>query len=56
VRSGQSGSYVSKLEAGTIEPSLRGFARLAKALEMTPQEIYTVVLCEAAGEKEEEDE
>lgn len=55
-------SYVGKVEAGEIEPSLRAFARIAMALGLTSQEIRLCVL-EASrtvtpaeyGEKPDED-
>ena len=40
---GLSPSYVSKLESGEIEPSLRAFARLAETLGLTNAEILFVV-------------
>ncbi len=40
---GLSPSYVSKVEAGELEPSLRAFARIARALEFSPAEIYVCV-------------
>lgn len=40
-------SYVRKVEAGEIEPSLRQFARLARALGMNRYEIWNVVMAEA---------
>lgn len=44
---GLSESYVGKLEAGTIEPSLRAFAKLAKELRMTQREVAAVLAAEA---------
>jgi transcriptional regulator with XRE-family HTH domain len=46
-RSNLSPSYVTKLEAGEIEPSLRAFARIAMVLGMTPAEITFCVRQEA---------
>lgn len=43
IRAGLSESYVGKLESGQIDPSLRCFARIAMALDLTPQEIAFVV-------------
>jgi len=43
---GLSTSYVSKLEAGEIEPSVRAFGRLAVALGMNQQEIFFCVITE----------
>lgn len=37
---GLSPSYVSKVEAGEIDPSLRAFSRLAAALRMNSQEVW----------------
>lgn len=47
-RAGQSDSYVSKLEAGSVEPSLKTFSRLAVALQLTPLEVWAIVACEGA--------
>lgn len=47
-RAGLGKTYVCKLEAGDVEPSLRVFAQLAVALEMSPYEVWTVVANEAA--------
>lgn len=44
---GLSPSYVSKVEAGEIEPSFRAFARMACVLKMTPREIYLCISQEA---------
>jgi transcriptional regulator with XRE-family HTH domain len=51
LKSGHSVGYVWKLETGAIEPSLRGFARIAKALDMTPFELWVIVQAEAALEE-----
>jgi transcriptional regulator with XRE-family HTH domain len=48
VKAGLSRAYVCKLEAGGVEPSLRTFAQLAVALEMSPYEVWTVVVNEGA--------
>jgi len=45
---GVSPSYVSKLEAGEIEPSVKIFASLALALGMSSSEIVYCVASEAA--------
>lgn len=45
--SGLSPSYVSKVEAGEMEPSFRAFASMACVLRMTPREIYLVIAQEA---------
>lgn len=47
-RAGLSPSYVTKLEAGELEPSLHAFAKIAKAARLTQAEIYFCVLQEAA--------
>lgn len=47
VSAGLSESYVGKIERGECMPSLRTFALLARALELTPLEIYLVVQGEA---------
>lgn len=47
---GLSPSYVGKLEAGDIEPSVRAFARIAQVLELNRQEIYFCVLQEGLRE------
>lgn len=39
-------SYVGKLEAGEIEPSVKAFGRIALALGLNPQEIYFCVVLE----------
>jgi transcriptional regulator with XRE-family HTH domain len=41
---GLSPSYVGKVEAGEIEPSLKAFGRIALALRLTPQEIWLCVV------------
>lgn len=43
----RSPAYLSKLEAGDISPSFRGFSEIAVALDMTPREIWTIVRLEA---------
>lgn len=47
-RAGLSASYVGKLERSEIEPSVRAFAVIALALELTPQEILFCVRCALA--------
>lgn len=42
-----SASYVNKIEAGKMDPSLRCFARIAMALGLSPREIYVVIQQEA---------
>jgi predicted transcriptional regulator len=51
LRAGLSESYVGKLEAGKIDPSLRAFGQLAVALGLTCAEIHFLVL-EAARSTE----
>lgn len=36
-------SYITKLEAGELEPSLRSFARIVRALRLTPFEVMFCV-------------
>jgi predicted transcriptional regulator len=41
-------SYIAKFESGRIsQPSLVAFARMARALEMTPAEVYMAVMVES---------
>lgn len=47
-RAGLSASYVGKLEAGEIEPSVRTFALIALALELTSHEVFFCVRCAVA--------
>ncbi len=47
-KAGLSAAYVCKVEAGQVAASLRTFAQLAVALEMSPYEVWTVVVNEAA--------
>lgn len=46
LQAGLSPSYVGKLEAGEIEPSVRAFARLAMVLGMSVQEVFFCVITE----------
>jgi predicted transcriptional regulator len=46
-KAGLSTGYVSRLEAGDIDPSLSCFARLVMALDMSPLEVWVVVRNEA---------
>lgn len=48
-KAGLSSAYVTKVEAGTVEPSLRAFARLALALGMTEGEVWTVIVNEGSA-------
>lgn len=47
-KAGLSASYVGKLEAGFIEPSIRVFALIALALELTSHEVFFCVRCAVA--------
>jgi transcriptional regulator with XRE-family HTH domain len=47
VSAGLSDSYVSRLEAGSIEMSLKSFSKLAHALHMNIHEIALIINCEA---------
>lgn len=47
IKAGLSPAYVCKVENGSIEPSLRGFARLAVALSMTKAELWVCINNEA---------
>lgn len=49
-RAGLSASYVTKLEAGEIEPSLHAFSRIAGAVRMSDQEIVFCVRQESLRE------
>lgn len=49
---GLSASYVSKLESGSIEPSLKAFSRLATVTGMTMLEIRYCLALAALGESE----
>jgi transcriptional regulator with XRE-family HTH domain len=44
-KAGLSASYVGKLEAGAIEPSVRAFAVIAVALNLTSHEVLFCVRC-----------
>lgn len=47
IKAGLSPAYVFKVESGAIEPSLRSFARLAVALQMSMAEVWVCVVSEA---------
>lgn len=47
---GLSTSYVSKLESGEIEPSVKAFGKLAIVLEMNYQEVYYCIVHEGLNE------
>lgn len=42
---GLSSSYIGKLEAGVIDPSMRAFAQIALALELNSHEILFCIGC-----------
>lgn len=44
LRAGLSPAYVHKLEAGTLDPSLANFARLAIEVGMTAEETWVCVI------------
>jgi ribosome-binding protein aMBF1 (putative translation factor) len=48
----RSPAYISKLESGDLDPSLRAFSAVAVALGMTALEIWTIVQLEAAADSE----
>lgn len=43
IAAGLSGSYISKVEAGEIEPSFRAVAKIARELRFTSAEIVFLV-------------
>jgi len=49
-RAGLSPSYVSKLESGECSASVRTFGAIARALGMTPLEVWVLVLSEALSQ------
>lgn len=49
-QAGLSASYVTKLEAGELEPSLHSFARIAMATKMTQAEVFFCVVQESLRE------
>lgn len=53
-RAGLSPSYVTKVEAGEIEPSFKAFSALAVALNMTSSEIVFSIWQEAGRHGHEE--
>lgn len=50
LQAGLSESYVGKIESGMIEPSLRGFAKLAVCLRLKPGEIHALLCVEAKAD------
>lgn len=55
LEAGLSPSYVGKVEAGEIEPSLRTFAAIAVALELNPYEVFFCVLADRLMARARED-
>lgn len=51
LKCGLSASYVAKVESGELEPSLKTFAKIAVALNMTSQEILHIIRIE--GERDD---
>lgn len=45
IRAGLSPSYVGKLEAGEIEPSVKAFTAICRALDLSQREILFCILC-----------
>lgn len=52
---GLSESYVSKLEAGTVDPSVRRFAAIVKQLGINQRELQVLIAREAARHTPEGD-
>lgn len=50
-RIGMSASYVAKVEAGSLDPSVRTFAKMATELNLTDMEIAWLVRLIAAQEE-----
>lgn len=46
-QAGLSASYVTKLEAGELDPSLKTFGKIAGVLKLTPMEVYFCVVLSA---------
>lgn len=53
IRIGKSSSYVSKLESGTLDPTLNTFARLASELSMNHYEVSACLAVEINKESDE---
>lgn len=47
IAAGLSESYVGKVEAGSIEPSFRAFAKIARIVKITPAEVDLLLRLEA---------
>lgn len=43
LRAGLSPSYFSKVENGTLQPTIASFAKLMRVLDATPNEVYYVL-------------
>lgn len=52
VRSGMSTSYVSKLEAGKIDPTTKAFAHIAQVLRLSAMEVGVAVYAAIAEDQE----
>jgi transcriptional regulator with XRE-family HTH domain len=50
LQAGLSPSYVGKLEAGEVEPSVKAFGKLAHVLGMGEREVFYCVIFTALGE------
>ncbi len=48
VQAGLSRSYLSKIEDGTCRPSVRALGLLARALCLSPHEVFWAVMAESA--------
>ncbi len=51
LRVGKSASYVSKVEAGTLDPTLNSFAMLVDELSMNHYEVAACLATEIQGDK-----
>lgn len=49
-RSGLSASYITKLEANELQPSLRAFAKIASACRMSSREVLFCVAASTLGD------
>jgi transcriptional regulator with XRE-family HTH domain len=49
LRAGLSGSVAGKIESGAMDPSLRVFALLVHALELSPREVAVLVAMTASS-------
>ena len=48
-RAGLSASYVGKLEAGEIEPSIKAFVAISRALKLSEREVMFCIRCAFVG-------